>query len=86
MWMKKTLSSIHNINTIIVASVQVSGTQANKIEGSTIDKQRQVVELVTNKRIEEMIHNAKQEKNVTKYVVPDPPDRLEEFNQQCIFI
>ena len=41
----------------VVASVQVSGTQANDIEGSTIDKQRRVAELVTNERIAEMIQN-----------------------------
>ena len=44
---------------IIVASVWVSGNQSNVIEGSTIDKQRRVTELVTNNRISEMIHNEK---------------------------
>ena len=33
----------------IVASVQVSGTQANKIEESNINVQRRFVELFTNK-------------------------------------
>ena len=46
-------------NRRIVASVRVPGTQVNDIEGSTIDEQRRVRELVTNKRIEEMIHNEK---------------------------
>ena len=35
-------------NRRIVASVRVSGTQSNKIEGSTIDKHRRVAELVSN--------------------------------------
>ena len=52
------------LNRRIVDSVRVSETQENYIEGSTIDKQRRVAELVTNKRIEEMIHNEKQNKDV----------------------
>ena len=44
-------------NRRIMDSVQVSGTQENKIEGSTIDEQRRIAELVTNKQITEMIHN-----------------------------
>ena len=34
---------------IIVASARVSETQSNNIEGITIDKQRRVIKLVTNK-------------------------------------
>ena len=62
-------------NMRIVASVRVSGTQANEIEVSTVDEQRRVAEFVTNNRMEEMIHNEKQGKNVTEDVVPDPPDQ-----------
>ena len=53
----------------IVASVRVAGTQSNNIEVSNIYKQRRVVELVTNERISEMIHNEKQHKDV-KYLNP----------------
>ena len=42
-------------NRIILASVKVSGTHSNDIEGSTIDKQRRVAELVKNERIAETI-------------------------------
>ena len=63
------------LNRTIVSSVRVSGTQSNKIEGSTIDKQRQVPELVTNARIAGMIHNDKQGKNVPEGIVLDPPDQ-----------
>ena len=69
-----------------MASVQVSGTQANDIEGSTIYKQRHVAELVTNKQIAEMIHNEKQVNNVTEGVVPEPPEQPEEFKQPRTFI
>ena len=44
-------------NNRIVASVRVSGTPANEIEGSTIDEQKRVAGLVTNERIAEMIQN-----------------------------
>ena len=59
--------------------MRVSGTQANEIDWSTIDKQRRVEELVTNKKIAEMIHNEKQGKNVIEGVVPDPSEKPEEF-------
>ena len=58
-----------------MASVRVSGTPANEIEGSTIDGQKRVAGLVTNERIAEMIHNKKQGKNVTEGVVPDSPEQ-----------
>ena len=61
------------INRRIVASVRVLSIQAKNIEGSTIDEQRRVIELVTNKRIEDTIHNKKQGKNVTEVFIPDPP-------------
>ena len=73
-------------NRRIVAIVRVSGTQANKIERSNIDKQRRVAELVTNKQIAEMIHNEKQENNITEGAVPDPPEQPEEFKQPHTFI
>ena len=58
-----------------MASVQVWGTQENEIEKRTKDKQRRVAELVTNKRISEIMHNKKQVKNVIEGVVPDPPEQ-----------
>ena len=62
-------------NRRIVAIVRVSGTQENDIEGSTIYEHRRVAELVTNKRIADIIHNKKQGNNVAEGVVPDPPQR-----------
>ena len=75
-----------DFNKRIVDNVRVSGTQANKIEGSTIDDQRRVAELVTNKRISETINNKKQGKNVTEGVVQDPPDQPEKLKQPRTFI
>ena len=75
-----------DFNRIIVASVQLSGIQANDIYGSTIGEYRRVAELVTNKLISEMIHNEKQWKNVTEGVFPYPSEQPEEFNQPHTFI
>ena len=44
------------------------------------------MELVTNKKIAEILHNEKQVNNITEGVVPDPPEKLEEFNQPHTFI
>ena len=49
-------------NMRIVASVRLSGTQVNYIEGITIDEQRRITVLVINELIAEMIHNNKQGK------------------------
>ena len=73
-------------NRRIVTSVRVSGTQANEINENTIDEQRRVAELVTKKRIAEMIHNEKKGRNVAEGVVPDPPEQPEKFKQPCTFI
>ena len=53
------------LNRIIVASVQVAGTQANENEEITIDESRRVAELFTIKKIAETIQNNKQGNNVT---------------------
>ena len=63
-----------------MASVRVSGTKENYIEGNTIDKQRHIAELVTSERITEMIHNEKQHKDV-KYSFPVQMAELAVENQ-----
>ena len=42
--------------------------------------------MATNKQIAEIIHNEKKRKNVTEGIVPDLPDKPEEFKQPRTFI
>ena len=73
-------------NKRLVASVRVSGTQANEMEGNNRDEMRRVAELVTNERIDEMIHNDKQERKKADDTVPEPPQHPAEFKQPGTFI
>ena len=78
---EEVIFNTQDFNRRILDSVRVSGTQANKIEGSTIYEHILVAEFFTNKQIAEMIHNKKQGKNVTEGVVPDPPEQPEIFKK-----
>ena len=68
MYEEDVIFDAQEFNRILLASVRVSGTQANKIEVRTIDEQKRVAELVTNKQIKEMIYNEEQGKNATEGV------------------
>ena len=65
----------HEFNRRLVASVRVSGAQANEIEGKCIEERRRLATLITTQVIDEV--NGE---------LPEPPENPQEFQQPRTFI
>ena len=65
----------HEFNRSLVASVRVSGAQANEIEGKYIEERRRLATLITTQVIDEI--NGE---------LPEPPENPQEFQQPRTFI